>query len=105
MNMEIPEITESQLKTMITICSNPDMAVFSQTTPKDTDPLALQCVMDQGQKEIEHLVSLNLLKEITADHLEQIEKTNAESGRMWRVFEVTALGRAMFQAHCSPAIQ
>lgn len=97
--MEIPEITESQLKTMLMICGNPDMSVFSQSAPKDSDPLALQCVMGQGVKDTEHLVSLKFLKEITADHAEQIEKTNAESGRTWRVFEITALGRAMFQAY------
>ena len=102
--MEIPEINEAQLKTMLTICGNPEMFVFSQTYPKDTDPLALQCLMGQGIKDTEHLVSLSMLKEITADHAEQIEKTNAESGRTWRVFEVCPLGRAMFQAYCSPLV-
>src|ERR1035437_3850981 len=96
---EIPEITESQVKAMLMLCNDPNMSVFSQSAPKDSDPLALQCVMRQGAKDTEHLVSLKLLKEITADHQEQIEKTNAESGRTWRVFEITALGRAMFQAY------
>jgi hypothetical protein len=101
----IPEITESQLKTMLAVCQNPDMSVFSQTSPKDTDPLALQCVMQQGERDVEHLVSLRMLKEITAEHQEQIDKTNADSGRNWKVFEITALGRAMFQAYTSPTVQ
>jgi hypothetical protein len=101
---EIPEITESQLKTMLLICNNPDMSVFSQCAPKDSDPLALQCVMGQGAKDTEYLVYLKLLKEITADHMEQINRTNAESGRTWRVFEITALGRAMFQAYTHPGV-
>ena len=99
--MEIPSITESQLQTMITICANPDMSVFSQSSPKDTDPLALQCKMGEGVKDVDYLISLKLLKEITADHQEQIERTNAESGRTWRVFELTPLGRALFQAQYS----
>jgi hypothetical protein len=102
--MEIPSITESQLQTMITICANLDMSVFSQSSPKDSDPLALQCKMQESEKDIEHLLSLNFLKEITADHKEQIDRTNAESGRNWRVFEVMALGRALFQAYCSPLV-
>jgi hypothetical protein len=102
--MEIPSITESQLKTMLTICGNPDMSVFSQTASKDTDPLALQCKIQEGEKDVEHLLSLQFLKEITADHKEQIEKTNAESGRTWRVYEVTALARAMFQAYTHPGV-
>lgn len=103
--MIIPEINESQLKTMLTVCSNPEMSVFSQTSPKDSDPLELQCVMQQGERDVEHLIFLGLLKEITADHQEQIEKTNVESGRTWRVFEVSALGRAMFQAYTNLSVQ
>jgi hypothetical protein len=99
--MEIPSISESQLQAMRTICSNPDMYVFSQCAPKDTDPLPLQCKMGEGVKDVEHLIVLKLLKEITADHQEQIERTNAESGRTWRVFELTPLGRAFFQAQQS----
>ena len=99
--MEIPEITESQLQAMRTICGDPDMSVFSQSSPKDTDPLALQCKMGEGVKDVDYLISLKLLKEITADHQEQIERTNAESGRTWRVFELTPLGRALFQAQYS----
>src|SRR5271157_1150691 len=102
--MEIPEINESQLKTMLTVCRNPDMSVFSQTSPQDSDPLAFKVVLGQAEKDIDYLVSLKFLKEITADHREQIEKTNEESGRNWRVFEITSLGRAMFQAFTQPGI-
>jgi hypothetical protein len=96
-----PEITESQLNLLL---MGPQMSVFSQTSPKDTDPLALQCTMREGEKDVAHLISLKLLKEITAEHQERIEKTNAESGRTWRVFEITALGRALFQAYTQPGI-
>ena len=102
--MEIPEISESQLRTMLSVCRDPQLSVFSQTSPIDADPLAFKVVLGQAEKDVEHLVSLRLLKEITADHLEQIERTNAESGRTWRVFSVTALGRAMFQAYTQPGV-
>ena len=103
--MEIPEISESQLRTMLSVCRDPQLSVFSQTSPIDADPLAFKVVLGQAQKDVEHLVSLRLLKEITADHLEQIEKTNEESGRTWRVFELTPLARAFFQAFTSPSVQ
>ena len=102
--MEIPEISESQLRTMLSVCRDPQLSVFSQTSPIDADPLAFKVVLGQAQKDVDHLVALKLLKEITADHLEQIERTNAESGRTWRVFSVTALGRAMFQAYTQPGV-
>ena len=102
--MEIPEITESQLKTMMMVCRAANMSVFSQTAPIDADPLAFKVVLGQAEKDVDHLVALKLLKEITADHLEQIEKTNEESGRTWRVFELTPLARAFFQAFTSPLV-
>lgn len=102
--MIIPEITESQLRTMLTVCRDANMSVFSQTSPIDADPLAFKVVLRQAQKDVDHLVALKLLKEITADHLEQIERTNEESGRTWRVFELTPLARAFFQAFTSPSV-
>jgi hypothetical protein len=57
--------------------------------------------MSQGAKDAEHLVELRFLKDITADHQEQIRKTEEESGRTWKVYEVTCLGRALFQAFTS----
>jgi hypothetical protein len=100
----IPEITEAQLKLMVTVC-NANMSVFSQTAPQDNDPLDTKVVLGQAEKDTDHLVSLKLLKEITEDHKEQIERTNVESGRTWRVFELTCLGKAMFQAFTSPIVQ
>jgi hypothetical protein len=102
--MEIPEITESQLKTLLTVCLDPNTSVFSQSAPMVSDTLASQIALSQLEKDAEHLVALKLLKEITADHLERIEKTNAETGRTWRVFEIRPLARAMFQAYCSPLV-
>jgi hypothetical protein len=102
--MNFSEITQSQLELILTVTANPNMSVFSQTSPLDTDPLAFKVVLGQAEKDVEHLVSLKLLKEITADHREQIEKTNEESGRNWKVFEITALGRALFQAYTQPGI-
>lgn len=101
---EIPAISESQLKLMVEVCRNPDMSVFSQTAPIEGDDKVIAGLMEEGRKDANYLVSLGFLKNITADHQEQINKVSAETKRDWQVFEVTALGRALFQAYTSPTI-
>lgn len=98
-------ITESQLKLMLAVCIDPNMSVFSQSLPMENDTLALKIVLGDAEKDNDNLVDLGMLKDITADHLEQVEKANADSGRTWKVFEITALGRAMFQAYTNPTVQ
>lgn len=100
----IPSVTESQVKLMSTVCTDPNMSVFSQTSSKDGDGLIMSIAMDEAQRDADYLVSLGFLKNITSDHLEQIAKVNAETGRTWRVFEITAMARAMFQAYTSTTV-
>ena len=92
----IPEISESELALMRLVNSDPSMSVFSQTSPKPTDPAQDVVTMKQAEEDAERLVSLGFLKEITSDHQEQIDKLGVDTGRLWRVFQVTAMGRAMF---------
>jgi hypothetical protein len=96
--MNIPEITESQLKLAEEVFGNPNMHVFSQCTPKPGDDLQAAIEATQASKDAEYLCSLGFLKNITAYHQERIDAMNAESGRDWQVYEVMAMGRAMFQA-------
>jgi hypothetical protein len=90
---------------MLAVCIDPNMSVFSQSLPMENDTLALKIVLGDAEKDNDNLVDLGMLKDITADHLEQVEKANADSGRTWKVFEITALGRAMFQAYTNPTVQ
>lgn len=100
--MTIPEITESQLNLMNQVCFDPQMSVFSQTSSKEGDSPQAAMMMDKGKADTEYLCSLGFLKDITADHLPKIEEISKETNRTWRVYEVTAMGRAMFQASTSP---
>lgn len=100
----IPEITEDQLKLLKQITYDPNMSVFSQTSPLPTDPLTSQIIMAQAEKDVDYLCGLGFIKDITADHMEQVQKTNESSGRNWRVFELRPLGRAMFQADLSTVV-
>src|ERR1700686_762555 len=98
---DIPSVTESQVALMKLVCFDPDMSVFSQTSPKSSDPLQSAIEMKQAADDADRLASLGFLKNITADHQERIDQMGANTGRMWRVFEITYLGRAMFAASTS----
>jgi hypothetical protein len=91
----IPEITKRQIGVMREVVFVP---IFSQTEPMVTDSLANQIYLKEAGEDMAHLIELKLIKEITQDHLEQVTKTNAESGRLWHVYEVCPMGRAFFQA-------
>ena len=97
----IPEITESQLNLMNQVCFDPQMSVFSQTHSKEGDTPEAAIMMDRGKADTEYLVSLGFLKDITVDYQVRIDDISKETGRTWRVYEVTAMGRAMFQAATS----
>ena len=97
----IPEITESQLNLMNQVCFDPQMSVFSQTHSKEGDAPEAAIMMDKGKADTEYLESLGFLKNITANHQTRIDEISKETGRTWHVYEVTAMGRAMFQASTS----
>lgn len=100
--MEIPKIDHDQLKLILEVVMNPDMKIFSQLEPSDKDTPAQQCVLGKGKKDVDHLVELGLLKNITEVHKEQVAQILEQSGNVYRIFEVTALAQAVFQAYTSP---
>ena len=100
----IPAVSESQVALMKIVCFDPEMSVFSQTSPKPTDPLQSAIEMKQAAEDADYLASLGFLKNITADHQERIDQMGANTGRTWRVFEISAMGRAMFMATTSSTI-
>jgi hypothetical protein len=101
---EVSSVTESQVALMKLVCFDPEMSVFSQTSPKPTDPLQSAIEMKQAAEDADYLASLGFLRNITADHQERIDQMGANTGRTWRVFEISALGRAMFQAATSTTV-
>lgn len=100
----IPEVTESQCKLMSEVCLNPNMATFAQCSTNSNDSLPTASLITQAQRDADHLVSLGLLKNITEDHKEQVELHNKQTQRTWRIFEVTPMGRAFFQATTAGSI-
>jgi len=101
--MNVPEITPDCLE-LINGVLTAFQGVFSQCDPIPSDPLFEAEQARKGQQDVDLLIELGLVKELTEDHKEQIEKQNAATGRKWRVYCVSPLGRALFQATCSPSI-
>lgn len=101
--MEIPEITERQMILMQQVCFDPNMEVFSQCSPKPEDELNVAILAKQAHDDAEYLCSLRFLKNITEEHRERITKLETDTGRTWNVYEISPLGRAMFQVVCSDA--
>jgi hypothetical protein len=102
--MEIPEITEGQVKLMMTVCFDPTMGVFSQHEALPTDAPDDYRDWTQANRDADRLSELGFLKNITEEHREHVERAVKQAGRRFQVYEITALGRAMFQATTSPLI-
>ncbi len=98
----IPEITKDQLDLLNDTCGRYE-GVFSQCAPipGDFPPAAAEAL--EGQKDVDYLVELGLLKSITEENKEQIEAHNKKTGRVWQGYSITPLGRAMFQVQGSTA--
>lgn len=101
--MSIPEITKDQLALLTEVCGT-WAGVFSQCDPIPSDPLLDAAVVAEGQRDVQYLIELGLFKDITEDHKAQLEEQAKKTGRTWRVFMITPLGKAMFGLQHSTAI-
>lgn len=102
--MVIPEVTEGQVGLMKQVCFDPEMSVFSQCSVKPEDPLEEATKAQRARVDAEHLCTIGFLKNITAEHQERINQLNTKTDRSWEVYEITAMGRAMFQLATSSTI-
>jgi hypothetical protein len=92
-----PEITEQQVALIREMCDVPGMDVFSQAAPIPSDPLQESIQALQGARDVDHLIELGFVKEITADHQDKLQEMQEKTGRTWRIYQIQPLGRAMFQ--------
>lgn len=102
--MDYPEITAEQLSLITGACTEADMGVFSQCDPIPGDALIDATLTAKARRDAEKLVELGLLRNITVQHQEQINKQNEATGRIWQVYAVTPLARAMFQTQLSTSV-
>ena len=90
----IPQINEEQVKDLVAMTGPID--AFSQVVPSpDADGPNYEKFMSKV-RDTEQLVILGLIKEITDDCGEKLANIYAMTNRMFRVFQITDIGRAMF---------
>ena len=95
--MAIPEIKQSQVDTLVEAATG--MGAFSIPVPdmkKDTFEKYQQ--MSEELCDLNQLAILGLFKDITSDCGDKLATMFSMSGRMFRVFEITPIGKAMFGA-------
>jgi hypothetical protein len=66
--------------------------------PEDTDAPDIQVRWSQNNHETDELVSMGLLEDVSKDFSNGIEKCRRSTGRTFRVFKITTMGRLLFQA-------
>ncbi len=92
--MGFPQLNEEQVKALQDMCGA--ISAFSQVIPDEKlDGTDYAIFMDKT-RDTEQLVILGLVKEITEDCKEKLANIYSMTSRMFRVFEITETGRAMF---------
>jgi hypothetical protein len=102
--MNIPEITPFQLRSLEDV-ANTACPFYMMILPSDSDATEQQKRLDKNNRETDELVALGMLENISLQFGKQIAQSILESGRNFRVFRITDLGRLLFQASCSQSVQ
>lgn len=92
--MAIPQLNEEQVKDLHNMCG--PINAFSQVVPEEKEDGTNYEVFMNKVRDTEQLVILGLIREITKDCSEKLANIYAMTSRMFRVFEITDMGRAMF---------
>lgn len=97
--MTIPEINQHELDIMNQVCYDTNQSVFSQTSSRVDDHPDIAEQLNLTEAATKHLCELGFVEDITGaeQHVEKLKEIEKNTGRTWRVYEITAMGRAMFQ--------
>jgi len=91
-----PSVTESQVALMREVTFDPECSVFSvhqQTYRHSTGFLQSA----RSAADAAHLANLGFLKDISADHKEQLEQMKIASERTWTCYQITAMAERCFR--------
>ncbi len=92
--MGFPQINEEQVKTLQDMCGA--ISAFSQVIPDEKIDGTDYAIFMDKTRDTEQLVILGLVKEITDQCGDKLANIFSMTGRLFRVFEITEVGRAMF---------
>jgi phosphoenolpyruvate synthase/pyruvate phosphate dikinase len=103
----IPSITSTQLKIIRDASASFEIGIhdFTWVIPDiDKDEPLVFAQYSEGNNNIDHLISLKLVEDVSAEHEELLTKIRENSGRVFRKLRITALAKAMFMAWESGSI-
>ena len=98
----IAELTITQMQIMSEVARS--MPTFLMGLPNDTDDDDTMRRLAGANSETDQLVSLGFLDDVTKHSQGMMELMEKASGRKNRVFHITEMGRAFFDASTSQAI-
>lgn len=102
-----PSITPDQLKVIRDAVAsfNSGVHMFSWISPDATkdDPLTFAQYTEGGMN-IDALIELGLIEDVSYKHQEVIQKIKEQTGRTYRRLHITPLAHAFFNAYESPSI-
>ena len=90
----IPEVNAEQVLVLQSMCGT--ISAISQCVPEESKDGDLYKDGMEKLRDTEQLVILGLLKEISNDNSMKLAEIFSMTGRLFRVFEITAAGKAMF---------
>lgn len=93
--MSIPELNNAQYNTLMSICSGNNS--YSQIVPNKTlDSSEDFANWTRGTEDTQKLVELGLMKDVSADNQEKLDRIFLMTNRNFRIYETTEVCRAMF---------
>lgn len=102
-----PSITPDQLKIIRDAVAtfNSGVHIFNWVSPDATkdDPLTF-AQFTEGGMNIDALIELELIEDVSYKYPEVIEKVKEQTGRTYRKLRITPLAHAFFNAYESPSI-
>ena len=90
----IPEINADQVLVLQSMCGT--INAISQCVPEESKDGELYKEGMDKLRDTEQLVILGLLKEVSEENNMKLAEIFSMTGRLFRVFEITDVGKAMF---------
>lgn len=79
--------------------ANSDTGFFMLVTPNDNDSPEHQILWGKNNQEIDDLIKLEFMIEVSGNFQTEIEKFFKDHGHVYRVFQATELGQLMFNSN------
>lgn len=102
--MGIPQINESQVEAMESLCVGLDAFTFVIPEEEKDGPVLYKAAMEQ-LLDLGQLVILGLLKDISKEQSYKVAQLFVETKRVANIYQITKVGRQMFEGLAKRTVQ